>query len=498
MAMLRHTTVFLIAVFLFLVSCQSSTSKDRPVTQTEPTAVVQLCQDNPRYLEYQGEPVLLISSAEHYGAVLNLDFDYKIYLETLGKEGFNYTRIFTGTYFEPVQNIFGIQKNSLAPEPERFLAPWVKENGKYDLERFNPEYFIRLKDFLQEAKKQGIVVELTLFTSIYAEGAWILSPFHADNNSNGVGDLDFHLVNTLHNGGLKKIQEQYIRKMVQELNEFDNLFFEIQNEPWADNGCLAGFANEGDDRVFSRPWQKRVEVANGLAMDWQEWVAGLIREEEAKRPKQHLIAQNICNFKHDMERLPPGVSIINFHYALPGAVQMNLDLGGVIGLDETGFMPHLDDIYIDQAWRFILSGGGLYNNLDYSFTSETEAGDWTIPESNPGWGGPGFRKKLSILVETINQVPFHEMNFSGSILETSNEELKQYGLQKEGEIYLVFAENLMDAELIPQLPPSSYELSYINVDTGERATKTLSLGSGEAIASPFAGDRVALLIRKSE
>ena len=235
-----------------------------------------------------------------------------------------------------------------------------------------------------------------------------------------------------------------------------------------------------------------------MAMEWQEWVAGVIREEESALPKKHLIAQNICNFQFDLDTLPQGISMVNFHYALPGAVQMNLDLGGVIGLDETGFMPHKDEIYLDQAWRFILSGGGLYNNLDYSFTADTEQGDWSIPDTNPGWGGPGFREKLAILVETINRVPFHEMEFSGSILDAGEGKLKQYGIQKEGEIYLLFAENLTDAVLIPQVPSSNYEVSYINVDTGEEETETLNLGNGEAISSSFSGDRVAIMLRKSE
>lgn len=496
--MYKHLYLVLAAILLLSITCQSPVKDSQEIVQTASTPTVKLCTDNPRYIEYQGEPVILITSAEHYGAVLNLDFDYKTYLATLGEEGFNYTRIFTGTYFEPVENIFNITNNTLAPDPERFLAPWFKENGKYDLERFNPEYFSRLKDFLQEAEKQGIVVEVTLFTSIYAEGAWVLSPFHPENNMNGVGEVDFRRVNTLYNGGLKQIQEKYVRMMVNELNESDNIFFEIQNEPWADNGCLAAFANENDDRVFKRSWQKRVEVANGLAMDWQEWVTGVILEEEAKLHKKHLIAQNICNFEYDLDALPQGVTIINFHYALPGAVQMNMDLGGVIGLDETGFMPQDDGLYLDQAWRFILSGGGLYNNLDYSFTAECEQGSCPIPETNPGWGGVLFREKLSILAETINQVPFHEMKFSDNILDAGEGKLKQYGLQKEGEIYLVFAENVKDAAMIPQVPQSNYEVSFINVDTGEKKRDTLSLGNGEAIRSPFEGDRLALMIGKTK
>ena len=227
-------------------------------------------------------------------------------------------------------------------------------------------------------------------------------------------------------------------------------------------------------------------------------MAGIIQEEEAKLSKKHLIAQNISNFRHDLDELPAGVSIINFHYALPEAVQSNLDLGAVIGLDETGFMPHEDALYLDQAWRFILSGGGLYNNLDYSFTSETEAGDWPIPESNPGWGGPDFRKKLSILVKTVNEVPFHEMEFSGNLLEAGRGEFRQYSLQKEGEIYLLFVEHLKNAELIPQLPPSEYKVSYINVDTGETREETQTLGRDQSLALPFTADRLAILLKITE
>ena len=170
----------------------------------------------------------------------------------------------------------------------------------------------------------------------------------------------------------------------------------------------------------------------------------------------------------------------------------------MIGLDETGFMPHEDPLYINQAWRFILSGGGLYNNLDYSFTAGNEKGDWPIPETNPGWGGPGFRKKLSVLVETIKEVPFQEMEFSGSILEAADQGMKQYGLQKRGESYLVFLEHMEGAPLVPLVPSATYKVTYINGGTGERNSETLSLGDGAAVSSPFARDRLALLIRKTE
>ena len=53
---------------------------------------------NPHYFLWRGKPTILITSGEHYGAVLNEAFDYKKYLRTLGSLGFNLTRTFSGAY----------------------------------------------------------------------------------------------------------------------------------------------------------------------------------------------------------------------------------------------------------------------------------------------------------------------------------------------------------------------------------------------------------------
>jgi hypothetical protein len=492
---MRKLCIFL-ALILFMAGCGNEISPSSQSEQAQTDGVVRLYPGNPRYLEYQGEPVILITSAEHYGAVVNLDFDFSSYLQTLHTEGFNYTRIFAGTYIEPFDNIFGIQDNTLGPGPDRYIAPWVREDGKYKLDRFNPAFFERLRSFVSQAEQLGIIVEITLFTSIYANNSWELMPFHPDNNMNHTGVRDYHRVNTLYNGSLKKYQEELIRKLVRELNDFGNIFYEIQNEPWSDNANLVSFVNEEDKEVFTRPWQKRVEIANGVSLEWQKWVAGVITDEENSLESKHLIAQNISNFKHKQENLPPGISIINFHYALPDAVLINLDLGGVIGLDETGFMPQEDLVYIKQAWRFILSGGGLYNNLDYSFTAEHETGTWPIGESNPGWGGPGFRKKLSYLVRAMDEIPFYDMKPVRQVFKATEEEMQQYALYKEGEIYLVFLEQMGANSLIPDIPAGTYDCTWLHVETGEQKTEQLELGANVSVSSPYNSQEVVIKIEK--
>ena len=73
-----------------------------------------------------------------------------------------------------------------------------------------------------------------LFSSYYGDG-WPLSPLNAANNVNGIGAAPKQKANTLGNGELLAEQEKLVRKIVEELRDFDNVYYEIQNEPWADH-----------------------------------------------------------------------------------------------------------------------------------------------------------------------------------------------------------------------------------------------------------------------
>ena len=75
--------------------------------------------DNPHYFLWRGEPTVLVTSGEHYGAVMNLDFDYIRYLDELKACGLNLTRSFSGTYRE-VAGSFRITGNTLAPAADRY------------------------------------------------------------------------------------------------------------------------------------------------------------------------------------------------------------------------------------------------------------------------------------------------------------------------------------------------------------------------------------------
>jgi hypothetical protein len=365
--------------------------------------------------------------------------------------------------------------------------------GKYDLNKFNTAYFDRLKDFIREAGRRNIIVEVTLFSSIYHDNAWKLSPFYFGNNCNALDSIHLTLANTLFNEDLINYQIAFVKKLVHELNDFDNLFFEIQNEPWSDNPCLVNYVNLSNDSVFSNPWQQKVEIANPVSLQWQMKIAETIIETEKSMKNKHLHAENISNFEYTVNQAIRGVSILNFHYASSHAVLLNHEVMNVKSLDETGFMPHISDLYIDQAWRFILAGGGVYNNLDYSFIVGNEDGTWSIPDGNPGWGGPAFRRQLSYLVMFMKKLPFYEMNFCDTLI-CSEKKIMQTGLMSKNGIYGIFLEDIEAKPLPVKIPPGDYIFEWLNIYTGEVVIEEATIDSRTWIHSPFPCKVAALMI----
>ena len=382
---------------------------------------IRLHPDNPHYFLWRGKPVILITSGEHYGAVLNLDFDYRKYLDTLAREKLNNTRTFTGgAYVEP-QGAFNIARNTLAPATGRFITPWARsdqpgyagDGNKFDLERWNDAYFQRFRDFASYASERGIIVEVNLFCPFYEEAQWKLSPFHTNNNVNGLGQIARTDVYTIdRHGGLLAVQERMTRKFVSELKDFDNVYYEICNEPYF----------------------------GGVTLEWQHHIAEVIVDAQKDHPHKKLIARNVANNAAEVSDPHPAFSIYNFHYAVPPiTVAMNWRLNKVIGDNETGFRGTNDAPYRMEGWDFIIAGGGLYNNLDYSFVAGSEDGTFVYPASQPGGGGSVLRRQLRILRDFIYDFDFIRMKPDNSVIKGGvPDSLSARALVEPGKAYAIY------------------------------------------------------------
>ncbi len=459
---MRNLALSLVAT-IALTSSATATAADWPLS---------LHPDNPHYFLFRGKPAVLVTSGEHYGAVLNLDFDFIPYLDELKARGFNLTRLFSGTYRE-VPGSFKIASNTLAPKPGRFCGPYARSetpgaadgDARFDLDRWNPAYFPRLQAFCKAASDRGIVVEFVLFCPFYEDGLWAVNAWNPRNNINGSPDVPMKEVYTLKHPKVVDRQLAFVRKAVTELNRFDNVTFEICNEPYF----------------------------GGVTLDWQAKVAATIVEAESTVPNRHLIAQNIANGASKVERPDPNVSLFNFHYARPPkAVELNYGLNKAIGDDETGFQGTGNFVYRSEAWDFLLAGGSLFSHLDYSFTVDHPNGTAPVVDPTPGGGGPTFRAQLAYLKQFVEGFDILKLKPDNSVIVGGVPEGSTVRvLADPGRAYAVYLKGPLPEHLSFALPGRSHRFEWHDPKAGTiLRVETMTFSGGGVVGPTFATIRL--------
>jgi hypothetical protein len=202
-------------------------------------------------------------------------FDFERYLDVLERHHHNFIRLWAWD-----STLWDTQANGslgkdfvhhVAPLPWLRTGPKSAADGKpkFDLTKFNPKYFKRLRTRVEAAGKRGIYVSVMLFEGwglVHGNQgrdapdgwAWRSHPFHPDNNINELKlDANEAQVHRLGNAKVNDLQSAYIRKVVDTVNEFDNVLYEVINE--------------------------------GGQKDWDWWVVNTIRDHERNKPKQHPI-----------------------------------------------------------------------------------------------------------------------------------------------------------------------------------------------------------------
>ena len=112
-------------------------------------------------------------------------------------------------------------------------------------------------------------MELTVLSNTYVGDIWELNPLRAENNLQHVGAVDWQDYISLKNQELVKRQSRYLRKIIEETSGYDNVYYEICNEP---GGGFAGHASPAD-----------VDA-------WQSEMARVMREEMKRLNKPHLLS----------------------------------------------------------------------------------------------------------------------------------------------------------------------------------------------------------------
>jgi hypothetical protein len=138
----------------------------------------------------------------------------------------------------------------MTPQPWARTGPGVAKDGKpkFDLTRFDPEFFDRLRARVIAAGERGIYVAVMFFDG------WAIHlspapdhvkghPFHVKDNMNGVGIesiLDYQVLPL--DPKVQELQETYLRRVVDVVHDLPNVLYEVANESSGGGSADAEFA----------------------------------------------------------------------------------------------------------------------------------------------------------------------------------------------------------------------------------------------------------------
>jgi len=199
-------------------------------------------------------------------------------------------------------------------------------------------------------------------------------------------------------------------------------------------------------------------------------MAKTIVETESQLTKKHIIAQNYANFMHSLDKVDQSVSILNFHYVWPEAVWYNYGWNRPVSFDESGFAGNTDSTYLRQAWQFMMAGGAVFNNLDYSFFVGKEDGTGT--NTAPGGGSTNLRKQLTYLRSFIESFDFVQMKPDFNVV-VHSPGVQVQAISQPGAQYAMVFTGVASKWVKLNLLKGKYNFEFISPYTG----KTLNNGS---------------------
>jgi hypothetical protein len=217
-------TKSLVLLALFLTACSTG---EFPVSHSG----IDISKTYPQYWEYRGEPVLLLGGSDEDNLFQLPQLEQQ--LDLLASVGGNYVRNTMSS--RDSGNVWAFH-----------LDPG---SGKYDLTKWNPEYWDRFQKLLELTSEREIIVQVEIWATFdfYREN-WAVNPFNPRNNINYSAvrtklpvevpthpiycDNPFFWSVPSHQNNMPVLQYQqhFVDKLLFHSLEYDNVLYCIDNE----------------------------------------------------------------------------------------------------------------------------------------------------------------------------------------------------------------------------------------------------------------------------
>ncbi len=436
---------------------------------------IQPWTENPWYWQYNGEPVMLLGASSDDN-LFQWPAEMLIpHLDSMKAVGANYVR------------------NTMSDRQDRGfeLYPFAQlENGKYDLNQLNEDYYNRFDFFLRETEKRDIIVQIEVWDRFdYARNHWLVHPFNPKNNVNYTSEesgLDLEYPDhpgqnkqpffyttpkQRNNELLLKFQKSRVEKMLEIAFKYNHVLYCMDNETsaeeewgkyWAE--FISGKANEaGKDICVTEMWD-----------DWD------LTSEQHKRTFDHPELYTFCdvsqnNQKKGQEHWDNFQLVKKYLSAQPrpmNTVKTYGADGGVHGDTKNG---------IERWWRHVLGGAA--------------SARFHRPPSGLGLSGLSVNC-VKVAREIELTVNFWDLT-PGNELLSGREENEAYLASKPGETYVMFFTDGGETELDLTDVQKEFKVKWYNIRQGKIVVEDEIAGGEKVnIKAPGELEWIALIFSK--
>jgi hypothetical protein len=447
-----------------------------PVQFIPATGPLRVHPTNPRYFTDGNGRTIYLTGSHTWSNLQDAgsadpppSFHYRAYLDFLQTYHHNFFRLWS---WEQAKWTNETSENYwIAPMPFQRVGPDLALDGKpkFDLSQFNQAYFDRLRQRVIAAGQRGFYVAVVLFNGWSIESVkggydlqnpWRGHPFNKKNNVNEIDGDPNHAnsgleIHTLHLPAITAIQEAYVRKVIDILNDLDNVLFEISNE-----------SHKG-------------------SKNWQYHMITHIKNYEMSKPKQHPVGMSVAwpggdnadLFASPADWIAPNSS---------GGYRDNPPVadGSKVIIADT---DHLWGIGGDRQWvwkSFLRGLNPIF--MDGYDGKATGQGAADFAPSNPTW--TSLRRNMGYTLTYAHRINLAAMTPRGDLVSTG------YCLAhpaENGAEYLAYLPAGGNVMLDLTATKGELAVEWFNPHTGETMSGPPSRGGARrAFTAPFIGDAV--------
>ncbi|MBN1987553.1 MAG: hypothetical protein JW761_14675, partial [Prolixibacteraceae bacterium] len=280
---MKNNLIFTLLLF-FVFGCNTETR-------------IQPWTENPWYWQFKGKPVMLLGASSDDNLFQWPQEMLVPHLDSMKAVGANYVR------------------NTMSDRPDKGfeLYPFLQTNdGKYDLDQWNEEYWQRFDNFLRETQKRDIMVQIEVWDRFdYSRENWPPHPYNPKNNINYSFDeskLDsvypdhparnqqpffFTTPDQQNNETLLKYQVRFVDKMLSYAFNYNHVLYCMDNETSAEEEWAVFWA----EHILENASEAGKQVC--VTEMWDNWD---LKSEHHKRTFNHPERYVFCDVSQNNQQ----------------------------------------------------------------------------------------------------------------------------------------------------------------------------------------------------